>query len=220
MTLEPVPPPPVRPPLDQLRITRLTSTACELTWHGTVKGRYEIERLVGGRNGFDWVLMRNVDISSGLQSSFGKNMAMHGVSEPDAETPDPSETGGLVTARMKDLTANTSYRLRVVVIDPKDETIRSSVPLEFQTSGLLTQANALRFGVPSVILLLGIMFMRRSNTNASPVKTQDEPAEKAKAIGAFVPAPLRGEPAAAGPKPKKFPAMRELEPGVFYLDVD
>ena len=210
--------------IENVRIGRVTSTTCEIAWHVTAKAQpqYQFERLVTAGNGFDWTPIANVVIkTAGSPQDFGKNLAMHGVADPDAASPEPSEAVTIapaITALIKNLSPNTAYKVRIVTIDPKDAANRSSVPVEFHTSPMLAQTIALRFVLPSFLVLSVIMIRRRSSKRAGSVGPDSESTAKPKPPETFVPAALRPEPAPAGRR--KIPALRELGPGRFELDVD
>jgi len=237
----PMPAAPVIPlrslsPIEDVRLTRLTATACEISWRVVTKTRprFEIERAVPVRSGLEWTGFSSVAIETPGATrpvDAGENLAMHGVTIDGAASPDPAETAtavatSAVTARLYDLSPNSDYRIRIVAINPKDASDRVTIPVQFRTPRTQLQTIARYVLLPAALVLLVVVWWRRWTSppvrSSAPAPTPapaDEPITF-KPLSPIVPPALRreGEP---DPKPRqKVPNMKEISPGTFFLDVD
>ncbi len=237
----PLPAAPVVPlrslsPIEDVRITGLTATACEVSWRVVTKTRprFEIERGAPVHSGLEWAAFSSVNIETPGATrppDVGENLAMHGVTIEGASGPAPAEAAAAVatsavTARLYDLSPNSDYRLRIVAINPKDAADRVTIPLQFRTPRTQLQTIARYVLLPAALVLLVVVWWRRWTrppvrqvTPAPAPDSVDEPAVF-KPLSPIVPPTLRreGEP---DPKPRqKIPNMKELSPGTFFLDVD
>jgi len=230
------------PAIENLRVKRVGSATCEITWETTeeVPPSYQLERLASEGVGVGWTPISNVVISTAVSAqTFSKNLAMHGVTladSPGAETADAAPAGGKRTASalIKDLKAETAYSVRLIAIDAKDETHRSITYLEFQTPRAWTKTISFRFGLPSFLLLSVVLVCRRTRRGAGSGKPTTKPFETF--VPPTVPPPanpvapvarIDSMPSIAAPVPPiipawkklplKVPKIRETSPGCFQL---
>ena len=214
-----------RPLIASLQVARVSPTTCELSWKetGEAQPRYQIERLVPGGGAFGWTPIPNVVITTaGSSQTFGKNLAMHGIADPDATGPETSDAATTdsrraTTALIKDLKAETTYAVRIMAIDAKDDTHQSATSLEFRTPPTLAKTISLHFALPSFLLLSVVTVWRRRSVGTGSVKSKAAPAPAPQALETFIPPAFRRP---ALPVIKKVPMLREIRPGYYQLDVD
>ena len=210
-------------------IKRITPTTCEIEWQ-PVAGQVQY-KIASFPTTFDAQIanqpegtsLSNVTI---LQKGgdVGKNLASHGVklddwsSGRDDGNAANANVPSSVVAVIKQLTPDSPYEFRVMAIDVAGVTIQASRSLQFRTVTWWQYAGFLRFLAPLLALLVSSIIWR-SIRGGTP---SPEPAKKSDPETKSRPAEVLARKPASAPKQieKKFPMMREIEPGRFVIDLD
>jgi hypothetical protein len=154
----------------------------------------------------------------------GKNLASHGVKlddwssgRSDGNAANASVPSSFV-AVIKQLTPDSPYEFRVIAFDVAGVTIQASRSLQFRTVTWWQYAGFLKFLAPLFALLVSSIIWRSiSGGTPSP-----EPAKESDPETKSGPTEVLARKPASAPKQveKKFPMMREVEPGRFVIDLD
>ena len=209
-------------------IMRISPTTCEIKWQPVAGDfQYKIaafakfadaqgETRPGGNPLPDATILEQ-------GGDLGTNLASHGV-KLDEWSAGRSDAGGtkanvpaMWSAVIKHLKAGSPYEVRVLAVDSSGVTIHASQPLQFRTLTWWTYAGHLRFVAPLISLLVIATFWRAMIRGIPPLETAEKSDSEPKPRPTQ--SPVKVPFARREPAKKKYPMMREVEPGRFVIDL-